>query len=85
LGWIAGGIAGKGERILSQPRLFRPARDAGCLAAGEIVHLSARPNKAAGEKLVLHVGRVEAGTGAHEQADRRRPHHQRSAAGQRIF
>jgi hypothetical protein len=49
------------------------------------VHRLARLVEAAGEELVLAIGRGEPLAGLGEQADRRRPHHQRAAAAENVF
>ncbi len=54
-------------------------------AAGEWVHRLPRLVEAAGEELVLDVGRGEALTGLGEEADRRRAHHQRAAGRPRKY
>ena len=41
--------------------------------------------EAAGEELVLHIGRGQPLAGFREQPDRRRPHHQRAAPAEHVF
>jgi hypothetical protein len=69
----------------SQPSAFRPARYRHQRAARERVHRLARLVEAAGEELVLAIGRGEPLARLGEQADRRRPHHQRTAPPEDVF